>query len=364
VRALCLLCLLSGCVSASEHAFIQYFPDTQTLHAWREKNASIELDFPEQRALDTVEASDFRRRLARIHQINAQQLGDYQEERVEFGNDRVLLFRNAPPVLTQSRTELCKQAEYTANRVRFAGDRTPDFVGRLEPVQCAKGVVMAGSGTAWLFAPQWSLTAAHVVNTQSGPQPCRYRIVPGARAFADAQSRPLGVLAAHYFAQANPPQDYVEEIDALANDALENYINSDWALLRHDHAGSQIAIWPLLVFANEKLSDRDVIKTGFPRGYTTRPLRKPGGSLSAQGLSICSGESSPEIFALQTDSGDSGAPIWTIPAKQADNLLRVVSLLSISEQGQIPRAQGPKFSLAIYRQLLALLLQSQRAEGS
>jgi hypothetical protein len=353
MRVLFVALMLCCSAAAGERAFIQYFPDTQTLHAWRENEHVIELDFPERRALDAVQASDFRRRLARIHAFNAEQLREYREERVEFTQDRAPQFRNAPPVLTQSRTELCKQAGYTPNRVRFPQDSTPDFIARLDPVHCAKGVVTAGSGTAWLLSPQWSLTAAHVVNNQSGVQPCRYRIIPGARAFDAEPSRPLGVIAARFHAQSNPPQEYAEDIDQLSNEYLDRYVNNDWALLRHDHSGTRVAIWPLLMFADQNLADRDVIKTGFPRGHTTRPLRKPGASLSAQGLSICTGNLSPEIFALQTDSGDSGAPIWTMPAKQADKRLRVVSLVSVSEQGKIPRAQGPKFSLKLYRQLLA-----------
>jgi hypothetical protein len=353
-----------------ERGYLQYFQDSQQLFAWRETEVGSELkitlDYPENRQMDRTEAFDFKRRLTLQHQKAALSLLQFTEEQISFASaSRAPLFENAPPVLTQSRSGDCKLANYTLNRISFKRDPpTPEFVARLKPGVCRTDSALAKGGSASMISPEFAFTAAHILIQKGKLQDCDYRLIPGADRFDGARPQPLGSSHATVLALAKPDLDILDRIDEVSEAQFNSRSNADWALLKigpSSVASKSLAkLWPIYEFADGIDADQHVIKSGFPRGNKTRALRAAGASLSSQGLRVCQSERGSELFALTADFGDSGAPIWVSPQFQAQQRLRVVSLVSSTEVfGSVPRVHGPKFSIDMYWRTLSLLRQSQ-----
>jgi hypothetical protein len=353
-----------------KRGFLQYFLDTQELMAWRESDPStgnqIQLDYPEKRALTRTEAIDLKRRLALQHENYAPSLQNYVEEQVSFDPSNTdPEFKNAPPVLTQSRSGDCKLPNYTLNRVIFKRKPpTPEFVVRLQPRTCSSDSALAQGGSAAMISPRWAITAAHILTQDGKIQDCDYRLIPGGDSFSAAQSQPLGSLRAKTYALAQPGLDILDNIDQISEAQFNNRSNDDWGILAIEAAVSNnqtaAQLWPIYEFHDHEDSDQQVMKSGFPRGKNTRSLRSAGASLSSQGLRVCQNKQASELFALTADFGDSGAPIWVLPQLQAERRLRVISLVASAEVfGSVPRVHGPKFSLDMYFKILEMIKRAE-----
>ncbi len=354
---------LSATAQTTETGFVQYFPDTHSLHAWRAiavgDEQRIVIDLPKQQTLSRTQAIDFRRRLDRIHIETAASLRSFREERIALIAQQAPKFEPIPPILRQSRSADCRAPDYIENRLQFLMQPpTPSFVARIKTRECSADRQFGAGGTDVQIAPHWILTAAHVLTTDGAPDPCNYWIVPGAGAYHLPGTHPYGQSVAQIAFVPDPKLHVLVDLDAIDASNFAARVNADWALLQISQPQPEAALrhWPLLRFTDLPSDSNQVIKTGFPRGNRTRAFRDPGASLSTQALHICRTATGPELFAINVDFGDSGAPIWILPQQHANGWLEVKSIVSVGEyQGLVPRAYGPKFSLTMYRALVSKL---------
>jgi hypothetical protein len=359
--ALCILCR-SISATAAEAAFIHYFSQNQELIAWRsfQQGSSEQLivDFPEPRTLTLSQAQQLQTKLARSQKAAATEMlagGATPMPLDEFAN--TTSFDPLPPELKAELAPSCLMPKFNAQQLFFQGTlTTPRFIARMSVVACRPQTAYAGAGTAFLFSPTFALTAAHVISQLGVLQDCDYSLALGGDSYQSSTPQPFGQRFAAPLQTGNLDPKSAKDSDELSNTELTASINADWALLAVGAQPSDYAApaWPILKFSDSSApSQLRVVKTGYPKGARTRAFRRPGASLTSTGQALCASRIDTAAFALIADSGDSGAPIWTLPADHPDGWAQIISLVAVNQRfGRIPSVYGPKMSMDLYWQLV------------
>lgn len=344
--------------------YLQYFADRQELLAWRSDPADpdcVWLDWPHSRHLAATESAELWERLDAAQDRARSQLGGISVRTVSPVTRRAPDFDGIPPQIrtTTETPPACLAADRHVHHVQWSSG-PPPFAVRLSPAPCMAREGMVGAGSAVLLSPTIAITAAHVVNDASGYSHCRFRLTPAARPFA-AGSPPFGRLHGHVILHGETP--------ALRPSADPDHrvrVQADWAVLRietesTDTALARQAVWPVWIFGDRRGPESSrVIKIGFPRGARFRTLRQAGGSVSWLAESICPQHPIRE-FGFESDHGDSGGPILTLPQDHPRGWLQMHSWVSAGQQVnfQQPTTLGPRLDFALYQHVVAALRLSQ-----
>jgi hypothetical protein len=347
--------------------YLQYFANRQELLAWRSDPADpacVWLDWPQARRLAPPEAAELWKRLDTAQRQARSQLGRIRVRTVSPVAGRRPDFDGIPPQI-RTTTEMpaaCLAADRHLHHVHWLSG-PPPFVLRLSPAPCMAHTGLVGAGSAILLSPALAVTAAHVVNDDSGYSHCRFRLTPAASPYT-AGSPPFGRLHGSVILHGETP---ASRKAAAADHRVR--VQADWALLRIEaeptdtprdpskQALAGQALWPVWIFGDTRDSDSHrVIKIGFPRGARFRTLRQAGGSVSWLAESICPQHPIRE-FGFESDHGDSGGAILTLPQDHPHGWLQIHSWVSTGQQVnfQQPTTLGPRLDLALYRHFVAAL---------
>lgn len=377
-RLQCLIRVFFFCASndafAADTAFIHYFSEGQQLIAWRIVQESgseqLILDFPEQRTLTLSQAQQLKANLAQSQKAAAAKWVVARAEPMPLEQfENTSSFDPLPPVLREQAAPSCSMPNFNAQQLHFeVASPAPRFIARLRAIDCRPRTDFAGAGTAFLFSPKFGLTAAHVVSHAGVLQDCDYSLALGGDSYQSVTPQPFGQRFAFVRQTGAGDPNPARDIDNLSSAELTASINADWVLLevRAQPSDYTTSAWPILKFSDNSAppSHLRVIKTGFAKGARTRAFRRPGASLTSTGQVMCASRIDAAAFAMMTESGDSGAPIWILPADHPDGWAQVVSLVAVNQRfGRVPSVYGPKMSLTMYWQLVRAISAKPERES-
>lgn len=375
------LCHADSCHTppSSQIAVVQYLPDFlservdvahEGLLAWRQWSGTeglcVYMDYPISQRLGPSQVRLLQEQMAALHRQSARELQPARRISLDPSIYKHLPLLDLAPLSPSlglpSGSFACGGRRTTAQQYfwRFA-ERDLSFAARLGPKSCLQNTDFAGAGSAIIVAPTLALTAAHTLTKDGATTQCRYRVIPAGGRYDQGAAQPFGAVDISQIAlgrRANYWMHYTA--NELTEAQLHPYVAADHAYLRlaPNKLGQSKFMWPALIFG-APAQINPVYKTGYASEALARALRPAGASLSADGLDACARSTKLSAYSMMSFLGDSGAPIWQHPDQQAQGWLSVISIVSVSERTHesAPYTYGPRFTLALYRQILAYLAQ-------